>query len=307
MTKKLLDAQSALSFLLNQATHIEAEVEKVEYPEVQYADLIPVDFSAPEWTRTVTYFSTDRVGKADWFSAKAKDVNLADVDRRKQETTVEMAAIGYGYDLEELSQAQALGIPLTADKAEAAKEAYEFFVDEVALRGDNDKGFHGLLDYPGITAIMSAKTLDAMTPDEVLAMVNGALLGVWVDTGKVGLPNTVLLPPEGYAKIATTRLDAHATTTVLDWLLEKNLYTQRTRQPLEIVPVLGLETAGQNESGRMVVYRKDPKVLKMHIPMRHQFLEAMRVGPLLYEVPGIFRLGGVDVKRPGYVRYVDGL
>jgi len=32
-----------------------------------------------------------------------------------------------------------------------------------------------------------------------------------------------------------------------------------------------------------------------------------RDGPMLWKVPGIFRFGGVDIKRPGAFRYVDGL
>lgn len=314
MAKKMLDQQAALSFLVNSAAYHETEVNKIEYPEVQYPDLIPVDFSAPEWTKTVTYTSSDHVGKADWFHANARDVPRADVDHRKFETTVEMAAIGYGYNIEEISQAAQEGIQLTPEKAEAAKEAYEFFVDDVALRGNSDKNFFGLLDYPGITAIMAAQngagtstTWRQKTPDEILADVNDALIRVWTVSGMTGLAGDILLPPEDFAYISTRRLDAHATTTILDWLLSKNIYTARTKQQLTITPVLGLETAGQGGSGRMIVYRKDPKVLKMHIPMRHQFLDAMRTGPLIYEVPGIFRLGGLDVKRPVYMLYVDGI
>jgi len=314
MTVKLIDAQAALTYLQNQATHIETEVEKIEYPEVQYPDLIPVDFSAPEWTKTVTYYSSDVVGKADWFHANARDVPRADVDRQKYETTVEMAAIGYGYNLEELSQAQLAGVALTTDKADAAKQAYEFFTDEIALRGNSDKNFFGLLDYPGITAVLAAQNQAGTSTqwrnksaDEILRDFNDNLTAVWVASGMTGMPDTVLLPPEDFAYLATTRLHPQGDDTILDWIAKKNLVTARSRQALTIEPVRGLETAGQGGSGRMVIYRKDPKVLKMHVPMRHRFLDPMRTGPLIYEVPGIFRLGGLDVKRPVYIRYVDGI
>lgn len=314
MTVKLIDAQAALTYLQNQATYIETEVEKIEYPEVQYPDLIPVDFSAPEWTKTVTYYSSDVVGKADWFHANARDVPRADVDRQKYETTVEMAAIGYGYNLEELSQAQLAGVALTSDKADAAKQAYEFFTDEIALRGNSDKNFFGLLDYPGITAVLAAQNQAGnstqwrnKSADEILRDFNDNLTAVWVASGMTGMPDTVLLPPEDFAYLATTRLHPQGDDTILDWIAKKNLVTARSRQALTIEPVRGLETAGQGGSGRMVIYRKDPKVLKMHVPMRHRFLDPMRTGPLIYEVPGIFRLGGLDVKRPVYIRYVDGI
>jgi hypothetical protein len=94
---------------------------------------------------------------------------------------------------------------------------------------------------------------------------------------------------------------------VLDYLATKNVYTQITGRPLTIRALRGLETAGQGGSGRMVAYRRDPQVLKMHIPMPHQFLPVMQTGPMVFDVPGIFRVAGLEVRRPKAVRYVDGI
>jgi hypothetical protein len=57
----------------------------------------------------------------------------------------------------------------------------------------------------------------------------------------------------------------------------------------------------------MIAYRRDPQVLKMHIPMTHRFLNVWQTGPLVFDVPGIFRLAGLEIRRPGAVRYVDGI
>jgi len=56
-----------------------------------------------------------------------------------------------------------------------------------------------------------------------------------------------------------------------------------------------------------VVYNKDPRVLKLHLPMAHNFRPPRQTGPLRWDVPGIFRTGGVEIRRPGAVRYVDGI
>jgi hypothetical protein len=95
--------------------------------------------------------------------------------------------------------------------------------------------------------------------------------------------------------------------TVLDWLQKYNVYTAQTNQPLTVRAVRGLETAGAGGVGRMVVYRRDPQVLKFHIPMPHRFLPVWQTGPMVFDVPGIFRTGGVEIRRPGAVRYVDGI
>lgn len=309
------DAQSQLTFVLNQATYIEAEVEKIEYPEVQYPDLVPVDFSAPEWVKSVTYFSQDKVGSAEWFQADANDVPRADINRTKYETEVYMAAIGYGYNIEEVAQAQQAGVSLTSDKAEAAKEAYEFFVDDVALRADGTaayKGFSGLIDYPGVNAAdvaadgaSSGKAWTSKTPAQIARDINEAINLIWTQTKQIGMADTVLLPPTQYAYLVETMFDTNGQMTIFDWIMKRNIYTATTGRPLTIRAVRGLETAGDGGTTRMVVYKRDPKVLKMHIPMRHRFLEAMRTGPLKYEIPGIFRLGGLDVRRPKMIEYRD--
>jgi hypothetical protein len=57
----------------------------------------------------------------------------------------------------------------------------------------------------------------------------------------------------------------------------------------------------------MVVYRRDPGVLKMHLPMRHRFLPVWQTGPIVFDIPGIMRLGGTEVRRPTAMRYWDGI
>lgn len=150
---KLLDAQAALGFVASQTTYIERQVNQIVYGDIQYAELIPVDNSAPEWIKSVTYYSGDKFGKADWINGNSDDIPRAGSERSKLETSVFTAGIGYGYGLEEISQAQMLGIQLQADDAAAARRAYEEMVDNVALRGDARKGFQGLISNSAVTAI----------------------------------------------------------------------------------------------------------------------------------------------------------
>ncbi|MFH0083619.1 major capsid family protein, partial [Pseudomonas aeruginosa] len=94
---------------------------------------------------------------------------------------------------------------------------------------------------------------------------------------------------------------------ILTYLQRNNVYTAQTGRPLMIKGLNGLDTAGAGGTARMISYRRDPSVLKMHIPMPHRFLQVYQAGPIRWEVPGIFRLGGVDIRRPAEVRYTDGI
>lgn len=309
-----VDAQQALGFLVSQTAYIEPQVVEVQYPDIQYPVLIPVDTSAPEWAKSVTYYSTDKVGKAGWFHHYAKDIHVADSERAKFEVGIEMADIGYRYSLEEIGQAMMIpGTNLSADRALAAKRAYEEFVDDIALNGDAEKNLSGIIDYPGITRVdapsdgtSSHDEWDAKDADLILRDVNLILTGMWTNSRTVELADTLLLPLAAMALLATKRIPS-TTATILSFLLANNIYSHTTGQSLTIRGVRGLETAGLNGSGRMVAYRRDPQVLKMHIPMTHRFLPAWQTGPLVFDVPGVFRLAGLEVRRPGAVRYMDGI
>lgn len=309
---RMVDSQQALGFLVEQAAHIEAEVYKIQYPEIQYPQLIPVDTSANEWAKTITFFSSDKVGAAKWLSHLASDVPVADVNRSKHEHSIEMAGIGYRYTLEELGHAMLVpNTNLTADRAEAARRAYEEFVDELALRGDTAKNLTGLINDANVTQVDAAYEGTGNSPewndktaDQILTDINDALTGVYSGTKQIELADTVLLPVQEYTRLSSVRIPNTAMV-LMEYLMKNNVYTALTGQPLTIRAVRGLETAGEAGSGRMVVYKRDPRVLKLHLPMPHRFLPVWQTGPMTFDVPGIFRVGGVEIRRPGAVRYCD--
>ena len=305
---QLFDAQAALGFVTSQTSHIEREVNATVYPDIQYPFLIPVDTSAHPFAKSVTYYSSDKFGRADWINGNANDIPRAGTELAKHETSVHMAGIGYGYGYEEINQAQMLGMNLQADDAMAARRAYEEMVERVALTGDTQKGFSGLINNASVTAaaVATGSWTAATNEDLVLADINNLILGIATDTQYTGMADTLLLP---YAKmnfLATNRL-GDTQSTLLAFLRENNTYTAMTGMPLTVRAVRGLETAGAAGVNRMVAYRRNPQVLKLHVPMPHRFLPTYQDGPLNFVVPGVFRLGGLDIRRPKEVRYGDGI
>jgi hypothetical protein len=106
--------------------------------------------------------------------------------------------------------------------------------------------------------------------------------------------------------LAMTQLP-HTTMNLMEWIKKNNLYTQETGQELTIRGIRGLDSAGASGNGRAIFYRRDPDVLKIHIPMTHRFLNVWQTGPIVFDVPGIFRLAGLEIRRPGAIRYMDGV
>lgn len=303
------DAQAALGFVLSQTSHIEQEVYRIRYPDIQYPQVIPVDTSANPFAKTVTYYSSDKFGKAEWINGNADDVPLAGTERSKHETTVYTAAIGYSYGWEEVAQAQWLGINLPNEDAMAARRAYEEMVDRVAIEGDTEKGFEGLINHSAVTPVSATNgdwTASATTEDQMLGDVNDIIQKVDDDTNTVEMADTVLLSPTRLNLIASTRM-VDTSMTVLEFLRQNNIFTATTGAPLMIRALRGLEDAGVSSDQRMIAYRRSPEVLKLHIPMPHRFMPVFQSSGLRYEVPGVFRLGGLDIRLPKAVAYADGI
>jgi len=305
---KLYDAQAALGFVQSQTTHIEREIYEIQYGDIQYPELIPVDTSAHPFAKTVTYYSKNKAGEARFLNGSGDDMPMADVEMTKFETEVFTAGIGYGYGWEEINQAQMLGISLPSEKAMAAARAYEEMVDRVALEGDSGKGFAGgLFNYPTVTAT-AATTGDwaTATPDEILADINQALSLVQNQTNSTAMADTLILPYSKFNTIGSRRL-TDTGITILEFVRRFNIYTAQTGRDLTLRAARKLDAAGAGGVSRMVAYRRSPEVLKLHVPMVHRFLPVWQSGPLRFDVPGVFRLGGLDIRLPGQVTYVDGI
>lgn len=305
--------QSGLGFLQSQTAHIEREINKVMYPDIQYPGLIPVDTSAPEWATTVTYYSMDKTGAAKWISGLGQDIPNAEVNSEQFNTPVYMAAIGYGWSIQEIGQAQMAGIALGTEKASAARRAYEEFVDNIALNGDATKNFLGLVNNTAITPANvpadgtgSSRLFTAKTADQVLRDLNEPLTDMFTVSKQVEIADTLLLPATTYGYLASTPRSSTSDTTIMEYFRQNNIYTAMTGQQLTIRILRGLETAGASATKRTIAYRRNPEVLKLHIPMPHRFLAPVTTNNIYFEVPGIFRLGGLDIRRPGAVRYRDG-
>jgi hypothetical protein len=309
-------AQQALSFVVQQAQYIEPQVYEIAYPEVQYPNLVPIDSSGNEWMKSIAFLSLDKVGQANWFNHLAADVPFADVMLTKFEQGIEMAAIGYYWTLEETGQEAMISGPTinrVMERAKAARRASEEMIDRIAFFGDTTKGWTGLTNDPNVTitgapadgtgssALWSTKTANQMARD-----INLILSGVYTASLTTEIADTLLLPPDRFTALAQS-LVTNTAVTGLNLVQQGNAYTALSGNPLMIRTVRGLETAGAGGVARAIAYRRDPQILKLHLPMPFNFRSPMQVTALRFDVPGIFRTGGVEVRRPKSMQYLDGI
>ncbi|ULJ73602.1 DUF2184 domain-containing protein [Rhizobium gallicum] len=316
------DAQ-ALAFVTAQAYRINQTVYETRFPDWDFARLIYVDTTGPAWSPGILTYTSDLTGAAKFQSGYAKDIPLADVSQDMQTKTFHLAAIGYQYNIEEINTAIQIGSSLPNRRARAAKLAYTKFMYDLTLSGNTEKGLGGLINYPGVTTVIvpadgtgsvtfwvDEDGVGTKTPAQIVRDINLALQGISLATFETELADTILLPVEAYNYIAATPYSATTMETILSFIMRTNIYTLTTGRPLTIRTVRELGTAGVGAAagtGRMVAYKNDQDYVKLHLPMPHQFLPIYQDGPLNWQIPGIFRTGGVELLTTVAFRYMDGI
>lgn len=316
---KFNDAQ-ALAFVTNQAFQINQKVYEARYPDWDFARLVYVDTSAPEWSPGIMTYTSDVTGKANWQAGGAKDVPLADVNQAMESRSFQLAAIGYQYNIEEVSTALNMpGATLSDRRARAARLAYTKFMYDLTIKGSAEKGMGGLINYSGVTVAnapadgtgsstlwVDASGVGQKTPAQILRDINLALMGVNRATSEIEMADTLLLPNEALAYIAQTPYSATTMETILSFVARTNIYTLTTGRELTIRGLAALSTGAANgTTGRLVAYKNDQEYVKLHLPMPHRFLPVYQSGPLQFEVPGIFRTGGLEMLTTKTARYID--
>lgn len=307
------DNQQALGFIMPQFYNVQTEVEQIKFPAFNYADFIPVVTEGSEWARGALFRSSQTVGQAKWLSGKAFDMPYADSTRAQFLQPFDMAGIGYEWTLEELQTAALEGRNLGTEKAFDARQCAEEMIWNIAMVGDTDKGWTGLVNDATVTAVDapadgtgSARTFESKvgTPSLILRDVNSAIIGVTTDTRETEIANALLMPTST-VQFLGSQLLPDSGMTFLEFIRRNNAYTALTNQPLDIRGLRTLETAGPSSTKRMIAYNRNPSVLRLHLPMPHRFLTPFQKGSMSWEVAGIFRTGGTEIRRPRSVRYLD--
>jgi|TARA_R110002012_G_scaffold16958_20_gene64536 hypothetical protein len=306
------DAQVGLAFLTPQLYRIETEVYMTKYPSFDITRFMTVDTSGSMWDVGTLVYSQDDVGQAEYLAAGAFDMPYASNKMSQATKPFHLAGVGYEWNTQELQRAAMLGRALGSDKARAAKMAADRFIYSIAMtgqtpRGEAEKGATGFINNGSAPSAQvaadgtsSSRLWTAKSADLILRDINEALTAVETGTGETHVANALILPTSRYNYIATQRV-GDTGSTILSYLLANNV----AGEGLTISKSRALETAGTGSSTRMVAYDNNPEVVKFHLPGPHQFLEAFRKAAMVYEVPGIMNVGGVEVRLPKALVYRD--
>lgn len=300
---------AALSFLQQQAAHIEAEVYRLEYPQFKYTDLVPLDSSAPDWTKVVMFRALDARGQLKVFGPNSTDIPTVDIAASQGFHEVKTAALGYTYSIEELGFAMLNNVNLDGEKAQATRDVVEQDLNRIYLLGREGIG-EGLYTSGGVPTDSAAGTLASLVAaiptngaQPILDFFGGEYNKVYLtNTNTVHRPNTFALPPEQYQLLMRTLLstDNASNVTLLEFL-KKNF------PDMTFVDDILLKGAGAGGVDRMVTYKRDMRVVKGHDVMPIRFLAPATADNVNFKVPALVRTGGTEWRIPKAGQYADGV
>jgi len=307
------DAQAAFPFVLAQGRNIETRVYQRRYPTFNYGAHVPVVTEGQPWAIGTTFFTVDTAGEAKFLSGAGTDMPFNQATRDQASHDFAMIGSGWEWNLEEVNQAALYGINLNDTKAMSAADKVERLLNDIAMRGSTEKNWTGLLNDANVSRVDAAATGTGnstywalKTVDQILDDVNSVLGSIRTNTGEVEWADTLRMPPDAFRHVATRRMGAgDGFMTVLEYIRRNNIYTAETGLPLDIQPIREARNASQDGGGRLVAYRKDPEVLRFHLPMPRRVLAARQKSIMGFETGIIARTGGTEIRLPGAVAYLD--
>lgn len=307
------DAQAAYPFVIAQGRSIETKVYQRRYPTFNYGAHVPVVTEGNPWAIGTTFFTVDTTGEAKFLSGSGTDMPFNSATKDQASHDFAMLGSGWEWNIEEINQASLYGIDLNATKAMSAADKIERLLNSVAMIGSTEKGWTGFSNSSAVSRVTvaadgtsSATFWPAKTVDLILRDVNDLISSVRTNTGEVEWADSLRLPPAAFRDIATRRLGAgDGMITVLEYLRKNNIYTAETGQALDIQPLRELATASNGGGGRMVAYRKDPEVLRFHLPQPRTVLQPRQKSIMGFETGIIARTGGTEIRLPGAMAYGD--
>ena len=287
-------------FLERQLEFIRPQIFEVAYADIKYSTILPVTSEAGQGAQTFTYRIMDSTGEFKLIADAADDLPRADISQVEKSINIRSFGGSFGYTVQELRAAQMANIALEQRRAQAVRRAYEEKVEDVALFGESSVGLAGFFNNSTVDVVTADKWFTSgTTAQEMLELLNYGVTGIINASQMKEQPDTILMAWNDYREISTRRNSDSSDVTVLEYFLRTNPYINN------IEPINQLDkTKSGLTTNRMVVYKRDPGKVQLHIPQPLELFPPQQRG-LEFIVPAHARVGGVALYYPKSAIYVQ--
>ena len=290
-------------FLERQLEYIRPQVFETQYADIKYPTILPVTSEAGPGAQTFTYRIMDSTGEFRLIADAADDLPRADISQVEKSINIRSIGGSFGYTVQELRAAQMANIALEQRRAAAVRRAYEEKVESIALFGESSVSLAGFFNNATVDVVAADRWFTGSTASgtaqDMLELLNYGVTAIINGSKMKETPDTILMAWEDYNKVSTTRNSDSSDVTVLEYFLRTNPYIRN----VEPINQLDADNSELN-TNRMVVYKRDPEKVQLHIPQPLELFPPQQRG-LEFIVPAHARVGGVALYYPKSVIYVQ--
>lgn len=308
---------TGFKYALDTLSYIAAETIKQKFYKIAPADFMTVDVGENPWSSEMVRNLTFQNG-GDFYDGDvnqgqggqrmaAVDVNLAPV-RMPNQIWAKMTT----WTIFEIAQAAASSKwDIVSDKLEALKTNWDLGIQRTAFLGHKQVStITGLLNNAAVTINTSLlpTTLSKMTSAQLATFIGSALATYFSNSNSTeAQPNRLVLPMSDFLGLTQPFDSGFPVNSRLEYLLQA--FRAVCGPDFEIKGLAYSQAANNTDAGigkqRAVLYKDEPDVLKMSIPVDITLLEAASYNKINWEQDAYAQYSGVLITRPREVLYMD--
>lgn len=310
-------SSTGFKYLIDNLSFIRANVIKQKFYKIAPADFMTVDVGEAPWSSEVIqnlvfqnggdFYDGDQNQAQGGARPASVDVSLAPV-RMPTQIWAKMTA----WTIMEIAQAAAASKwDIVSDKLEALKTNWDLGIQRTAFLGHKQVSkITGLLNNANVTISTSLlpTPISKMSSAQFATFVASVLGAYFANSNSTeAQPNRLVIPMSDYLGLATPIASGFPIVSQLTYL--EDAFKRMCGPDFKIMGLAYSQAAQNLDAGigkqRAVLYRDDPEVLKMSIPVDITLLEAASYNKINWEQNAYGQYAGVLVTRPREVLYMD--
>lgn len=311
-------------YTIQTTTQIRGETILQKFYEIPFASYIPVIPGEAAWLETIKTNLVYKLGgnfEQGVISTGANQQKFAKVNVGTAPVTQTIAlwAKSYDYTTFEVNKALAMNNwDVVSGKLEALKTEWDLGIQQLSFLGllMDQTNFPGLLSQPAVNINLTRITKNISTfasaGGDFQTFVSGVLADYFANSNNTVLPDHFAMPMDDYLGLAVFINPAFPMADSMFIVALRRAFAEITGNPnFTVYGVLYAKMASNagfwatNGTQRYVLYRKDPKSVRMDLPMDFVLAAPVPIGPVTFEGLGYGQFTGVIAFRPAEMLYFD--
>jgi hypothetical protein len=305
-------SSTGFKYAIDTMTYIRSEVIKQIFFELSIADYLPVDVGEAAWksqiVQNLEYYEGGGFsdGLVNQGNSRRAQVNTA---LAQMTMPVKTWAKKVSWTIAEIEEAANVGNwDVVEAKLKSLKKNWDLGIQELAFNGlTGDADITGFLNNASvnINTTLIAESISTMDATEFQTFVAGLLNAYYANSNSTRLPDTFLIPTDDYLGLGAASSPTYPNISKLEYL-GNFLKKMTANEGFKIMPLTYAQAAlNPDAKDRYLLYRNDPEVMKLSIPVDLTMNQAYTVNGFDFEQLAYGQISGVLITRPREILYID--